>query len=113
MFRRLAAAIVLTVALSGTASAGHHYYYSYPAYGPVFSYSAPVYAAPVYVPPVVVPAAAYYVPAPVYYRPAPVYYAPRVRYSHFHGYRPYYGGNVEVEVEWKKDGYEIEVDYDD
>lgn len=111
MFRRLVAAIVLSGALAGTASAGHHYYYSYPAYGPVFSYSAPVYAAPVYVPPVVVSTPAYYIPAPVYYRTAPVYHAP-VRYSYFRGYRPYYRG-VEVEVEWKKNGYEIEVDYDD
>ena len=111
MFRRIAAALLLSGALAGTASAGH-YYYSYPSYGYGYVYGASVHVAPVYVPPVVVHTPAYVVPSPVYYRSAPVYYSrPVYRRSFWHGYRPYYGG--EVEVKWKRDGYRIKVDYDD
>jgi hypothetical protein len=112
MFGRIATTLLLAAAFSGTASAGHHYYYSYPAYAPAYVYAAPVYVAPVHVAPVFVHHPVYVAPAPVYYHPSPACYAP-VRHSFFgHGHRPYRGG-VEIEVEWKRNGYEIEVEYDD
>lgn len=112
MLRRIAAAVLLTAVLAGTASAGHHYYYSWPAYSHAYTHVAPVYVAPVHVAPVYVHQPAYVVPAPVYYRPAPVYYAPAHHGFFGHGFRPYHG-EVEIEVDWKRNGYEIEIDYDD
>ncbi len=126
MLSKLFAAALLTTALSTSASAGHHYHYSYgpaysyPAYSyhhvyaaPIFAptYVAPTYVAPVYVPPVhiapVVHQAAYVVPTPIV-RHA---YYPSYGYG-YHGFGRRRGG-VEVEVEWKRNGYEIEVEYDD
>ena len=110
MFRRIATAFLLTAAFASTASAGHHYFY--PSYAHAYAYSAPVHVPTVHVAPVFVQRPVYYIAAPVYYQPTPAFFQP-VRHSFFsHGYRPY-RGEVEVEVKWKRNGYKIEVDYDD
>ncbi|MCH2202756.1 MAG: hypothetical protein MK102_12355 [Fuerstiella sp.] len=112
MIARIAAAFLVMAVFTSSASAGHHYYYPYPAYTDAYVYPAPVYVAPVHVAPVIVHHPAYLVPAPVYYRPAPVYYR-SMRHSFFsHGYRPF-RGEVEIDVDFGRHGYEIEIDYDD
>ena len=71
-----------------------------------------MYPAPVYVAPVIVDHPAYVIPAPVYYRPAPAYYHP-IRHSLFsRGYWPY-RGEVEIDEDFGRHGYEIQIDYDD
>jgi len=114
MFRRIAAGLLLSAMVSGAASAGHHYYHSYPAWGCTHVYTAPIYVAPVYGAPVVVHRPAYVVPAPVTWH----YYAPQyhsapgyLRHRYHRSYWP--RGEYEVEIKWKRNGWEIEIDYDD
>jgi len=122
MLSRTVAAVILSAILSSTASAGHHYHYSYPSWGhyayaaPVYL-PAPVYVAPVHIAPVVVHRPVYVAPVVSYGYSYPAAYPISYssygrRHHHHHSWHRHHRG-VEVEVEWKRNGYEIEVEYDD
>ena len=75
-------------------------------------HGTPICVVPIYVAPVVVHRPAYVVPDVAYCRGTPLHYY-RAWRGVFSDTNQPYPGDIEIEVGWKRNGYKIEIDYDD